>query len=140
MATNLEIIENALREINVISEIGSASDEQGAHGLRLLNEMLAEWQESKDFAVGWFDQGSTGDTFPLPRWTHRAIQSNLAIDMAPKYGASVSLELATKADDSYKALFRKVISESEDMDNKDMSHLPEGAGHYGTRYDITSDR
>ena len=69
MATNLEIIENALREINVISEIDSASAEQGTHGLRKLNEMLAEWQEAKDFDIGWFDQGDTGDTFPLPRWT-----------------------------------------------------------------------
>ncbi|MFM2115592.1 MAG: hypothetical protein RI908_1333, partial [Actinomycetota bacterium] len=40
MATNLEIITDALRELNVISEIDTPSAEQGAHALRKLNDLL----------------------------------------------------------------------------------------------------
>jgi hypothetical protein len=35
-------------------------------------------------------------------------------------------------------LRRKAIN--EELDNADMSHLPEGSGHNGSRYDINEDR
>ena len=38
--TNLKVIEDALRDINVISEIDSASFEQGSYALRKLNQMM----------------------------------------------------------------------------------------------------
>ena len=44
MATNSEIITDALREINVISEVDSASAEQGSTGLTKLNRMIALWR------------------------------------------------------------------------------------------------
>lgn len=141
MATNLQLIEDALREINVIAETDSASAEQGTHGLRRLNQMMAVLQDAGSVDIGWFEQSGTGDTFPLPIWAELAVTMNLAIAIAPKYGATVSLELATVADKTLTTLKRKLISESRYMDNTDMSHLPEGSGHnYGHRYDITTDR
>ena len=139
MTTNLEVIEDALREINVISEIDSASAEQGTYGLKTMNELLELWTEAQDINIGWFAQSATGDTSPVPLYAMMAVKAALAIAMASKYGASVSVELAAKADYAFSALQRKSISEKPEMDNTDMSHLPEGLGHWGNRYDITTD-
>ena len=43
MSTNLQIITDALRSINVIDETETPSAEQGSHCLRQMNQMLAEW-------------------------------------------------------------------------------------------------
>jgi hypothetical protein len=136
MSTNLELINRALREINVISETEDASTEQGTQCLKKLNNMLELWKENGiDF--GWYEQDSTAGDAPVPDFCELAVVNNLAIVCASQYGASVSTELATVAERTYRILLRKAIS--EELDNTDMSHMPEGAGHYGNRYDINTD-
>lgn len=139
MTTNIEIIEDALREINVISEVDTASAEQGEFALRKLNQMMAIWTEDRDMGnLGWFAQSATTDTAPLPRYAEMAVTTGLAIALAPKYGASVSPELAAVAASTYQTLLRKCITEK--LDNTDMSHMPVGSGHFNGRYDIENDR
>ena len=134
MTTNIQLIEGALREINVISEIDSASAEQGSYGLRKLNQLMEFWKgESID--LKWFAQTSTTATAPVPDWAEIAVESALAILMAPKYGATVSPELAAIADNAVSGVRRKLISEQ--LDNADMSHLPRGSGRAG--YNILTD-
>jgi hypothetical protein len=127
MSTNLQIIEDALRDINVISEIESASPEQGQHGLRKLNQMM---EASKEMGVdiGWFSQTLTTATAPIPDWAELGITAGLSIAMAPKYGASISVEIASIADTFTSMIQRKIISER--MKNADMSHMPTGEGDY----------
>jgi len=130
MSKNLEIIEDALRDINVISEIESASAEQGAFGIRKLNQVMEAWKEqSVDF--GWFSQTATTDTAPIPDWAEIGVTAALSIAMAPKYGATVSTELGVIADSSIEMIKRKSISEK--LTNTDMSHLPVGSGRYDNR-------
>lgn len=130
MSTNLEIIEGALREINVLSEIESASAEQGAFALRKLNQIMDVLKE-QDVDFGWFAQTATTDTIPIPDWAELGVTSALAIAAAPKYGATVSAELAAVADTSIEMIKRKSISEK--LTNTDMSHLPVGTGNYNAR-------
>ena len=134
--TVLDLINRALREINVIAETEDASAEQGTQCLAKLNNMLDVWEED-GIVLGWFEQSSTSEDSPLPLSAELAVTSNLAIVCASQYGATVSTELATVADDTYTRLLNKAIRES--LDNADMSHMPEGAGHYGNRYDINTD-
>ena len=137
MATNLEVIEQALRDINVINEVESASDEQGQTGLQKLNQMMALWKiSSRD--VGYFAQSDTSATIPIPDWTEEAVTSSLSLLLAPKYGASISIEQATLIEHSVNAITREIISNN--MTNTDMSHLPIGSGHYyGNRRHILTD-
>ena len=139
MSTNLELINRALREINVIAENENASSEQGSQCLVKLNNMLALWKENGiDF--GWFNQSSTSGTAPVPDYAELAVVSSLAIICAPQYGATVSLELAGVADRSYRMLLSK--SQREALDNVDMNHMPVGSGKYssdGKFYDINTD-
>lgn len=135
LTTNLVIIEDALRDINVISEIDSASAEQGATGLRKLNQMMEAWKE-QDIDLGWFAQTSTTDTIPIPDWAELGVTEALAIVMAPSQSASVSPKLVAIADVSVGMIRRKSISEK--LKNADMSHMAQGSGKYGYGYNINT--
>lgn len=126
MATNLDFIEDALRDLNVIAEVDSASAEQGSFGMRKLNQIMEALKEM-DVDFGWFAAAATGDASPIPDWAELGITSALSIAMAPKYGASVSPELVAVADSAMNMIKRKGISKK--LGNTDMSHLPVGAGN-----------
>lgn len=134
MATNSEVISDALREINVIAEGQTVSAEQGLHGLRKLNEMLEEWTE-REIELGYFAQSATTDTCPIPAWSESAVKANLGVSLAPVYGASVSPELAMKAERAFNVVQRKCIAEK--LKSVDMTHLPIGSGALGYYDDIT---
>lgn len=134
MATNAEVIGDALRELNVIAEGQSVSAEQGLHGLRKLNEMIEEWTE-REIELGYFAQDDGTDTCPIPPWAEKAVKLSLAIEMAPKYGATVSAELAMNALKAFQVVQRKSIVEK--MQPANMDHLPLGSGKLGGWTDIT---
>lgn len=138
MATNLEIINTALREINVIAETQDASAEQGTTCLQKLNEMLEMWREV-DIDFGWYEQGTTTDEAPIPLYAQAGVWSNLAVLCASQYGKTVSAELATVADRTYRFLQSKF--QREKLKGVDLSNLPEGSGHTGSKtYNINLDR
>jgi len=134
--TNVEVIDDALKSLNVISEVATASSEQGKYVLTKLNQMMEMWRED-GISIGFFPQSVTTDTCPIPDYAELAVISSLSVVIAPKYGATLSQELVAVIDRSYTALLRKSLYEK--LDNTDMSHLPIGQGHFGTRYDITTD-
>lgn len=134
MATNSEVIGDALKELNVIAETQSPSPEQGAHGLRKLNELLEAWTED-GIELGYYAQTLTTADCPIPLWAVRAVKLCLAPELATHYGASVSTELAVKINDAYSSLLRKSVVEK--LEPADMSHLPQGSG-FGSWTDIAS--
>lgn len=136
MTTNLEVISDALRDLNVISEIDTPSAEQGAHGLRKLNEMMEAWTEN-GIELGYFAQTSATDNCPIPAWAVKGVKTALALEVAPTYGATISPELAKKYDDGFGMIQRKCIVEG--MKPASTSHLPQGTGNRGTGYNILTD-
>ncbi len=131
--TNLEVIESALRDINVIAVGETASSAQGSKSLLRLNMMMEQFKED-EIDVGYFAQSATTGNCPIPDWSHLSIISLLAIHLAPAFGASISQELAVIAGDAANTLARKM--QVERMEGADMSHIPIGQGHYGRGYDI----
>lgn len=137
MSTVLQVIEDALREINVISEVGTASPEQGKFALRKLNQMMNVWAETMDIDLGYFNQDVTTGIIPIPEWAELAVTNGLAIAIAPKYGATVSVELAAVADATIGSVQSTVmIAKKEGVD---LSYLPIGSGHYGRGNNILTD-
>jgi hypothetical protein len=134
LATNLEVIDDALKELSVISETQSASPEQGAYCLRKLNEMLEAWTED-GIELGYFAQTLTTADCPIPAWAVRAVKACLAPEIASHYGAKVSQELAVKINDAYLSLLRKTLVEGAEP--ADMTHMPLGTGHGGD-FDVES--
>jgi len=134
----LTIIDDALREINVISEVGTASSEQGEFALRKLNQMMDLWRETKSVDVGYFSLSATTETAAIPDWAVLAVTLALATACASKYGASVSMELGTIAADAFGGVQTRCI-----LDQKrgvDLSYLPVGSGNLGRGNDIRNDR
>lgn len=133
--TNLDLIQDALRSINVINEVQTPSAEQGSHCLRELNQMLAQWAED-DVPLGYFEQSNTTATCPIPQWAEKGVKYKLAIQVAPAYSAEVPIAVVANADDGYMTILRRVITLQ--MDAQDMSHMPVGSGSFGNGFDITN--
>lgn len=136
MPTNAEIITDALRDLNVVSELEDASAEQQNLGIRKLNQMMETWK-TDGINIGYFAQSTGTDTCPIPDWAEGGVTNSLSVIMAPNYGASVSPELAASGSQFYNSLLRESIK--LEMDNADMSHLPIGSGLLGNQWDIGSD-
>lgn len=126
MTTNIQLIGDALRLVNVINEVETPSAEQGATALRVLNQLMEEWEEC-GIKVQYYEQTSTSVNFPCPAWTESAVTSALAIRLAPFFGASVSPEVAAQYDMAYSALLRKAMNAK--LQPVDMTHLPVGEPH-----------
>jgi hypothetical protein len=135
VSTNLEVVSDALSQLNVIAEGQTASPEQGVYCLRALNEMMEAWTED-GIDVGYFAQSSTTADCPLPPWALETVKAALSIKVAARYGATVSVELGEKYSDGMQRLTRKVVSESMKPANND--HLPQGTGSYGHGFTITN--
>lgn len=135
MTTNALLLGDALREINVIGETDTPSAEQGAYGLRVMNDLLESWTMS-GINLGYFAQTDTTATCPIPDWAKMGVLSAVAIAMAPNYGATVSPELGAKAQSGYQVITRQAALEAiQPLDNR---HLPFGGGWWRGWRDITT--
>lgn len=134
MPTNNEIIQDALTDIAIVSAGVTATATQLSDGLTRLNRMMAEWAEN-DVNLGFFPQSAGTDTIPIPIWAERAVETNLAMNLATFHRVPVTQELATEALTSYTKLANRCISEK--IEPLDMDHLPGGGRTY--RYNIESD-
>lgn len=102
----LDHIKAALRQIGAIASGETPSAEQGRDGLAALNAMLEQWliepnmtyapaDGSSIDALATFDTLSTHKTFASGY--DSAIKYNLAIELAPEYGAGIPQELYRNA-------------------------------------------
>lgn len=87
-----QLIRDALVLLNVIRETETPSAEQQATGSRHLNEMLAEW-EADGKPLQYVPVGTVTTTLTIPDGSIRAVKYNLAVAMAPSFGATVSQEV-----------------------------------------------
>lgn len=126
--TNLDLITDALRELNVIDENEAPSAEQGVLGLRRLNQLMAEWGETDMAFPSWFEQSEQSADTPIPAWAMMAVAAVLAIILASAYGIAVSQELASKADSGSKMILRRNMNRK--LRPIDLSNLPLGEAHH----------
>jgi len=136
MTTNSQIITDALREHNVNPEGVNASAEQATHGLRVLNRMMEKWFE-EEVDLGYYEQTTSSATIPIPAWAEDGVVAQLAIRLAPTYGAQVSPELYQSAKDSYNMICRKVFNETDAI--QDMTITPLGEARHRLGRSILTD-
>lgn len=122
MATNLDIITDAFRLTGIIGETKTPSAEQGVAGLKRLNQLMVQWENSSLAMPSWFPQTSTTDTCPLPDYAELAATTDLAIMLAPPYGAEISEALVKMNSDAKSALLRRKINQSNQP--LDLGHFP----------------
>lgn len=67
-----------------------------AQGIRRLNQMMALW-EAEGKNLGYIPVGTVTDVLTVPDAAILSIVNNLAIHMAPSFGATVPVEIAALA-------------------------------------------
>jgi hypothetical protein len=133
--TNIEIIEDAMRAIGVLAETESASANQGALGLRRMNDLMAYW-EGEGVDLGYPPQTSTTADSPLTITVTLAVKYNLAVMLCADYERSVPPVVASLASSSWYSLLRKYAIDARVESKLDL--LPKGEA-WASGYDITTD-
>lgn len=137
MATsNSELITDALGLLGVVGETETMSAEQGAHGLRTLNQIMADWEQD-GVDLQYFAQTELADDTPVPDHAILAAKYYLAIALAPFYAARVPPEFLALADKYYTRLRRDAVKAN--VRPTDLTRLPAGQG-WGRIWDISTDR
>lgn len=108
MATNIELIRDALGLVGILNELQQPSANQSDHGLRILNEMLEEWA-SDGINVGQWPQTDVDAESPVPLGTIPAVKYNLAAALGPYYGVSLSPADTQRAERFYGRLVRDTV-------------------------------
>ncbi len=123
--TNLSLIRDALRALNVIDETQDPSAEQGVLCLGDLNQMLFGWA-ADGIDLQFFKQTSPLDNCPIPDWAEAGVKYKLALRIPHHYGATVPISVVAAADEGYATILRKSI----EVPRASMDHLPMGS-RYG---------
>ena len=127
-----ELINQALYNLGYLEYGASADATDSADALRVMNQMLAEWEwAGKD--LNWFSQDDLTATMPIPVWAERAAMTGLAIDLAGEFDVVPTQALYTKFDESRQTLTNRLINTA--LNPSRMDHLPRGSGHW----DISTD-
>jgi len=134
--TNGELIRDALGMLGILAESETATADQSAHGLRVLNDLLFDWA-NRGVDLQWAAQTSATATLPINERDVQPVRSALAVALAPFYGVQPNPLTFAAADAGYSRLLRENISRN--MPQSRMDHLPIGEGEWGAsgNYDIT---
>jgi len=124
MTTAIDVITDALFLIEVISSENSIQADMVTDSLRTLNDLGIEWEEI--YALGFTPVTVLADSITIPRASVSAFKSELALRLAPQFGAQVSASLARLAKDSRNALRRNAVTIK---DVKYPDSLPIGSGN-----------
>ena len=98
----LQIVTEAFQKIGVVDETAAPSPAQGANGLQVLNDMLAN-EAADGMRLGWWPQASLANTAPLRDQDIYGVKLLLAANLAPLYGIDLTksnpalLEIASEA-------------------------------------------
>lgn len=124
--TAIAMVTDAFRKANIIDQIQAPSAEQAVAGLRILNQMMADWQVD-GIRLGWHVVSGLDDTLPIAAEDERGVLHNLAVEICGDYGIEPSAKVQEIASDTF-ARFAKTASQEVVAD---LSGLPvEDAGAF----------
>lgn len=99
----IDMITDAFRLANIIDENETPSAEQGVYGLRVLNQLMGQW-DADGIRLGWVVVTSQAADLPLRFQDERAVKYNLAAELAGEYGVELTPRVAKIAADTRAAL------------------------------------
>lgn len=132
--SNSLLITDALGLIGVLRETETMTAEQGAHGLRVLNHLMADWEQD-GLGLQYYEQSSLTSDTPIPNHAIVPVKYFLAFALAPFYSRPVSKEMLALADKYYARLRRDAMALT--VAPTDLSHLAPGSAATGS-YDIVT--
>lgn len=136
--TYADFIRDALGMLGILGETETASAEQADHGLRVLNNLVFDWQ-ADGVDIPWATVTSATATMTLHERDQQAVLANLALRLAPSYGVALSPALVDTAQNGWNRVLRDSLTRSARVQR--MDHLPIGEGYFGVAgsYDVNRD-
>lgn len=126
--TALELIARSLRLIGVLDAIEPPSAEAAVSAIIALNGMCTRW-EANGLAFGWTNVADAEDTLPTSDEYLSTLAYNLAVEVAPEYGAPVSEIVGVRAN-QYLDDLRRDVQVSNPIEPILDVPRPEGQGAY----------
>lgn len=117
--TAITMLTDAYRLANIIDQVQAPSAEQSAQGLRILNQMIADW-EAGGISLGWHPVDTVDDVLPLEDADERGVKYNLAVEFCGDYGIEPASKVAGIAGETF-ARFEKTSAQEVVAD---LSGLP----------------
>lgn len=124
--TALTMLTDSLRLANVIDELDTPTAEQGADGLRTLNQLMAQW-DGDGIKLGWFTVPTQVTVLPIDQQDERAVKYNLAHELAGEYGIDPMPSVSRIAFNTHAQLGKRYALEVQCS----LEHLP--AADFGGR-------
>lgn len=121
--SHVDLIRDALGLLGVLRETQTPTAEQGAHGMRVLNEMMADWEQD-GVDVGFVSATSLADDLSTEDAYIASIKYNLAHMLAPYYGRQTPPVVLERAITYYNRLTRENVKAQ--IVEADMSHISLG--------------
>lgn len=121
--SHVDLIRDALGLLGVLRETQAPSAEQSEHGLRVLNEMMADWEQD-GVDVGFVPASSLADNLSTEDAYIASIKYNLAHMLAPYYGRQTPPVVLERAITYYNRLTRENVKAQ--IVEADMTHLALG--------------
>jgi hypothetical protein len=136
--TYADFIRDALGMLGILGETETASAEQADHGLRVLNNLVFDWQ-GDGVDIPWAAATSATATMTLHERDQQAVLANLALRLAPSYGVALSPALVDTAQSGWNRVLRDSLTRTARVQR--MDHLPIGEGYLGVAgsYDVNRD-
>jgi hypothetical protein len=133
-----DFIRDALGMLGILGETETASAEQAAHGLRVLNNLVFDWQ-AEGVDIPWASYSSPTATMTLHERDQQAVMANLALRLAPSYGVALSPALVDMAQNGWTRVLRDSLTRTARVQR--MYHLPISEGYFGVAgsYDVNRD-
>jgi len=123
MATGNDFIIGALRKIEINAAESAIESYETADALDVLNDMMAEFEPI--LKLGYKPILNATDTVRVPRHTHSAIKTNLAVHLLTEYGKPITPALSALANSTMNNLLDTVVS----IDTNFPNTLPQGSGN-----------
>jgi hypothetical protein len=128
MTTALTMITDAYVLSNVLMRGEVPDAEQGSSGLRVLNQMMGQWDRD-GIALGWYQVAALADTLPLDFQDEQAVKYNLAVTFAGEEGIEPTPYVSQTARKTFAGLAKAHRLRVESQ----LDHLPQPSGQYSTR-------
>ncbi len=108
MKTAIDIINRAASKIGVKRSGIDLTDDEISDAISELNNLMVE-ADAGGTKLGYTIVSSQTDEITTPDWTYGAMESNLAVRIAPEYEVTVSNELAVQASETWKIVLKRTV-------------------------------
>lgn len=108
MKTAIDIINRATSKIGVKRAGVDLTDDEINDAISELNNMMVE-VDAGGTKLGYTIVSAPTDSITTPDWTYGAMESNLAVRLAPEYEIIISQALATQAHETWKIVLKRTV-------------------------------